>query len=94
MISESLNIDQTAILQARCKRILRYSTFNILSTKYSFLCLGFTSHIMSKNWPSIFDRIYLYFGISALKYFSGISKIITSITLCLLMMSISNKASS
>ena len=37
----------------------RYSTFTPLSTRKCLLCLGFTSHMMSTNTPSIFYRMNL-----------------------------------
>ena len=70
-----------------------YSTLTPLSTRTFFLCLGFTSHMMSTNSPSFFNRINLSSGVSVLSYATGTSKMDTTLTLCVLMTSLVNKAS-
>ena len=72
---------------------LRYSTFTPFSKCTFFLCLGFTSHIMSTNSHSIFNWTNLSSGMSALMYSPGTSKISTNIPSCALMMRMVNKAS-
>ena len=71
----------------------RYSTFTPFSTHKGFLCSGFTSHMMSKNSPPIFNRMDLSYGMSALRYAPGKSKISTSLPLFASMMRLVNKAS-
>ena len=70
---------------------LRYSTFTTFSTRIFFLCLGFTSHIMSTNYPSIFNRMNLSSGMPALRYATGTQKITTSLPSCVSMMRLMNK---
>ena len=52
-----------------------YSTFNKLFTPIFLLCSGFTLHMMSTNYPSIFNRMNLSSGMSALSYDPGTSKL-------------------
>ena len=52
----------------------RYSTFNPFSTHTFFLCLGFTSYMMSINLPSILKKGNLSSGISVLRYAQGHEK--------------------
>ena len=52
----------------------RYITFTKFSTRTFSLCLGFTSHMMLKISPSIFNRMNSSSGVSALRYAPGTSK--------------------
>ena len=49
-------------------RRLIYSNFNPLSTCTFFFSSGFTSNRMSKNAPSIFNRINISYVVSVLRY--------------------------
>ena len=51
-----------------------YGEINPFSTRTFFSCLGFTSHMMSKNSPSIFTKMNLYSGMSTLSYAPGTTK--------------------
>ena len=80
-----------SIYPYRALRSRRYSTFTPLYTHKFSLCLGFTSHIMSTNSPSIFNRINLSSGMSALRYAPGTSKFATYLPSCESMMRLMNK---
>ena len=56
----------------------RYSTLKPICICTLFLCSGFTSHMMSKNSPSIFNIMIFSFGISVLGYAKGRTKMATS----------------
>ena len=74
-------------------RSRRYSTFTPFSTRTFFLCLSFTSHIMSANLPSIFIKMNLSFGMSELMFAPCTSKIATYITLCASIIRLMNRSS-
>ena len=60
----------------------RYSNLTPFSMRTFFLCYGFTSHMISKKSPSIFNIINFYFGVSALRYAPGTSKMATCLPSC------------
>ena len=71
----------------------RYITLTIFSTRTFIFGLGFTSHMMSKNYLSIFNRINLSSGMSELSYSPVTSRIPTYIPSCASMMSLVKKSS-
>ena len=77
----------------RAFRRCRYINFTPLYINTFLLHLDFTLHMISTNFPSIFNRINLSSGMSALRYAPGKSKFSTSLPSCASMMILANKYS-
>ena len=60
----------------------RYSTLMLFFLNTFFLCYVFTFHIISKNSPSFLNMMNSPFGMSALRYAPGTSKMATPLPSC------------